>query len=92
MVACVSDRRDIVDIPGVGVPAASGLAGSDAPTSGSSAARPFLGIWFKCCHVYGRMYKTDDGARYRGNCPKCGAAVGAAVGEGGTSRRMFEAG
>ena len=92
MIAGVIDRRDIVDIPGVGVPPPSASGGGPETAPPGSAARAFLGVWFKCCHVYGRMYKADDGTRYLGNCPKCGAAVKARVGEGGTSRRIFEAG
>lgn len=81
------DRRDIVDIRGLASPPGVG-AGDDA----KGPARPFLGVWFRCCHVYGRMTKSEDGTRYTGVCPKCGAAVKALVGEGGTSRRIFEAG
>ena len=51
--------------------------------------KPFLGIHFRCCNVYGRLYKTAAGDRYEGRCPKCGAIVDARVGEGGTSRRFF---
>ncbi|GAB4551684.1 MAG: hypothetical protein Tsb0013_13830 [Phycisphaerales bacterium] len=53
------------------------------------APRPFLGIHFRCCRVYGRLYKTPAGDRYVGRCPKCGVQVDARVGEGGTSRRFF---
>ena len=34
-------------------------------------SRPFLGIWFDCCGVYGRIYKNKDGTAYVGRCPKC---------------------
>ncbi|MFM9957870.1 MAG: hypothetical protein ACKVZJ_07325 [Phycisphaerales bacterium] len=83
------DPRDIVDIPGVTPPSGMGHAHSKDDATGP--VRPFLGIWFKCCHVYGRMYKTADGRRYEGKCPRCAAPVGARVGEGGTGRRFFEA-
>jgi hypothetical protein len=93
------DRRDIVDIRGVGAPPGpeeSVRRGDDVAagivTDAGGKSRAFLGVWFRCCHVYGRMYKTDDGTRYLGSCPKCGASVKACVGEGGTSRRIFEAG
>lgn len=33
--------------------------------------RKFLGIWFECCHVYGRLYKNKSGTKYTGRCPKC---------------------
>lgn len=84
-------KRDIVDIPGLARPVEAGREAA-VSDSGRGVARAFLGVWFRCCHVYGRMYKSADGTRYSGNCPKCGAVVGATVGEGGTSRRIFEAG
>ncbi|TVQ76087.1 MAG: hypothetical protein EA380_09380 [Phycisphaeraceae bacterium] len=52
--------------------------------------RPWLGILFNCCHVYGRIYKSPDGSRYAGRCPRCAVEVSAKVGLGGTSRRFFE--
>ena len=51
--------------------------------------RQFLGIWFDCCHVYGRIYKTKDGKMYTGRCPKCLRPVRVQVGEGGTNQRFF---
>ena len=46
---------------------------------------------FRCCNVYGRMYKDATGTRYHGLCPRCGTKVGATVGPGGTTERFFEA-
>lgn len=83
------EPRDIVDIAGLKSAEqarAAGTAGEPMP-----GARNWLGVWFKCCHVYGRMYKNEFGTRYTGYCPRCGAEVGARVGTGGTSRRFFEA-
>ena len=51
--------------------------------------RPFLGIWFECCCVYGRIYKNKEGTAYVGRCPKCLRQVRARVGEGGTNQRFF---
>ncbi|MCQ2754556.1 MAG: hypothetical protein MJ231_05865 [bacterium] len=51
--------------------------------------RQFLGIWFDCCHVYGRLYKTPDGTAYRGRCPRCLRPVRVRVGGEGTNRRFF---
>lgn len=81
------DDRDIVDIPGLAPPGDRQLDRTPPPPP----ARAFLGVWFRCCHVYGRMYKSADGRAYSGRCPKCGTEVGAKVGQGGTSRRFFEA-
>jgi len=55
------------------------------------SARPWISVWFRCCHVYARIYRTADGARYTGRCPRCGAEVSARVGPGGTNRRFFQA-
>lgn len=59
----------------------------DAPNT--NTPRPWLGIQFRCCNMYGRMYKTADGRRYTGRCPRCGTPVEAMVGQGGTDRRFF---
>ncbi|MFT4552959.1 MAG: hypothetical protein ACI9S8_001591 [Chlamydiales bacterium] len=55
------------------------------------AGKPFVGVYFKCCHAYSRVYKNQDGTGYAGNCPKCRSPIFAPVGDGGTTRRMFEA-
>ena len=33
--------------------------------------REHLGIHFRCCHVYGYIYKNKAGTEYNGFCPKC---------------------
>jgi len=86
------DRPDRVDIPGIAQPAVRSVA----PASANEAeklgpARPFLQIWYRCCHVYGRLQKNDEATHYVGNCPKCRAQLKVAIGQGGTSRRLFEA-
>jgi hypothetical protein len=53
--------------------------------------RPFIGIHFRCCNVYQRIYRRSDGAAYEGRCPKCLRAVRATVGPGGVSQRFFNA-
>ena len=82
----MADPRDIVDIEGLR-PVPTG----PATPAGPSTPRPFLMIWFRCCSTYGRLPKAADGTRYEGRCPKCLAKLEVPVGEGGTSRRMFEA-
>ena len=62
----------------------------DQSTRGTS--RKFLSVWYRCCNVYGRMYRNHAQTAYEGKCPRCGAAVSARIGPGGTNRRMFEAG
>jgi hypothetical protein len=53
--------------------------------------RPFLGIYFKCCHVYWRIYKNKAETAYEGRCPKCLRKVRVKIGEGGTGNRFFVA-
>ena len=59
--------------------------------AGKKPPRKFLGVHFRCCNVYGRMYKNDAGTAYEGRCPSCGCKVSAKVGPGGTESRFFEA-
>lgn len=53
------------------------------------AKRNFLGIWFECCHTYGRLYKNAKGDQYVGRCPKCLRPVHVRIGGEGTNRRFF---
>ena len=54
-----------------------------------SQAKEFIGVHFKCCGVYQRIYKSADGTRYEGRCPRCTRQVRFTVGQGGTDERMF---
>ena len=53
--------------------------------------KKFLGIIFKCCNVYGRIYENKDLTRYEGRCPKCGKFVVVMKGDNGTKQRFFTA-
>jgi len=53
--------------------------------------QPFLGIYFKCCHVYSRIYKNKAGDKYVGFCPKCARRIEVKIGSEGTSERFFSA-
>ena len=33
--------------------------------------RPWLGIRWACCNVYGRVYRDPDVMMYLAHCPKC---------------------
>ncbi|GAA5510756.1 hypothetical protein [Novipirellula caenicola] len=54
--------------------------------------RPFLGITFLCCQIYGRIYQNSDATAYVGHCPRCAKQVQVKIGPGGSSTRFFSAG
>jgi len=67
---------------------------SSMPKSGDDEAhardsRPFLMVHFACCGVYRRIYRSADGQRYEGHCPKCARPVKFRVADGGTDARAF---
>lgn len=53
--------------------------------------KPFLGVFFMSCNVYGRLYKNSEGTAYVGRCPRCGKGIAVPIGSGGTSTRFFRA-
>ncbi len=69
---------------------------SEGPTgqqhsADSAGQRKFVGVTFKCCDVYSRVYINRDTTAYEGNCPKCAKRIRLAVGPGGTDSRFFTA-
>ena len=64
----------------------------EEPRSGVDArGRAYIGVHFKCCNVYARVYKNAAGTHYVGWCPRCAARVQARCGRGGdgTEQRIF---
>ena len=57
----------------------------------NSKKRDFLGIHFKCCNTYGRLYKNRQQNAYEGHCPICGKQSRIPIGKGGTASRFFTA-
>jgi hypothetical protein len=58
----------------------------------STTERKFIGVWFECCHTYGRLYKNKEGTLYRGRCPKCLRSIKVPINaesERATNRRFF---
>ena len=53
--------------------------------------RPFIGVLFKCCHVYARIYLNRTGTAYVGHCPKCAAKMEIKVAPGGSKAKFWTA-
>lgn len=45
---------------------------SKQPHASGNPKRPWKGVLFPCCGVYGRMYQSAATGRFEGNCPRCG--------------------
>lgn len=85
-----SDPRDYrLDLSSAAAHSASATAST--PVRAAPVSRPFLSVHFACCGVYQRVYRSTDGTRYAGHCPRCARQIRFAVGPGGTSSRSFTA-
>ncbi len=51
--------------------------------------RPFLGMYFKCCRVYSRLYLNKEQTAFVGWCPKCAAKAEIKVAPHGSSDKFF---
>ena len=52
---------------------------------------PFLGIHFKCCDTYGRIYRNHERYVYEGRCPKCRRLLTVPIGPRGVGSRFLTA-
>ena len=50
---------------------------------------PFIGISFKCCNVYSRIYLNKKGDAFVGWCPKCATKAKVNVSKSGNKNRFF---
>jgi hypothetical protein len=81
------DRDYKLDLsPQSGVTPSQPERATNPPTA---PVRPYLSVHFACCNIYLRIYRTPDGQSYKGHCPRCNKQVTFAVGQGGTSSRIF---
>ena len=87
------ERPDyILDLSSQSAPPPMGANGAQGPSeSETQTPRPFLGVLFKCCGIYAKIYKTVDGKAYAGHCPKCAKPAHVKIGSGGTKSRFFTA-
>jgi len=53
--------------------------------------RPFIGVIFKCCNVYSRIYINKEKNAFNGRCPKCGAKMEVLISPTGTKSNFFVA-
>lgn len=55
--------------------------------------KKFLGIYFECCKIYGRLYQNKEGTHYVGRCPRCMVPLKVPIGDSSnpnaTNRRFF---
>jgi hypothetical protein len=54
--------------------------------------RPFLGMYFKCCRVYSRIYINKKQTAFVGWCPRCAAKVEVKISPTGSNSKFFSAG
>ena len=55
------------------------------------AARPYIGMHFKCCNVYRRVYLNAEGTAFHGHCPKCARPAKVKAAPGGGKSRFWSA-
>jgi hypothetical protein len=67
----------------------SSAKAAESAAESSNVKRPYISVRFACCGVYQRIYRSADGQRYEGHCPKCAKPVRFKVGPGGTDARFF---
>ncbi len=53
--------------------------------------RPHLGVIFKCCRIYSRIYLNKKGDAFVGWCPKCAAKMEIKVSPYGSDSKFFMA-
>ena len=63
----------------------------NSPHKDNPDKKNFLGIHFRCCNIYTRIYKNRENTAYEGHCPRCGKKVHVPIGKNGSSARFFEA-
>ena len=56
------------------------------------AKRPFVGVQFRCCKVYGRAYLVPQRQVFEARCPRCYQLVTLQISSKGTDSRFFSVG
>jgi len=60
-------------------------------SSKNNKKRPFIGMLFKCCNAYGRLYLNPKKKEFYGRCPKCGKAAVMKISSDGQKGNFFVA-
>jgi hypothetical protein len=68
------------------------VPGGESAGDANGATRPFVGVHFKCCDTYARVYINRDRTAFEGHCPKCVRKIRLRIGPDGTTDRFFSAG
>lgn len=58
---------------------------------GRPGSKPFVGIHFRCCNVYSRIYLNAAGTAFVGWCPKCARKAEIKVAASGSTTPFFTA-
>jgi len=51
--------------------------------------RPHIGVVFKCCRIYSRIYLNKKGDAFVGWCPRCSAKMEVLVSPIGSKSKFF---
>ncbi len=55
------------------------------------SGKPHIGVIFKCCRVYSRIYLNKSKTAFVGWCPKCAAKMEVRISPYGSKKRFFTA-
>jgi hypothetical protein len=53
--------------------------------------KPFIGMHFRCCNVYARIYLNAPGTAFVGWCPRCTTKAEVRVSPTGSKTKFFTA-
>ena len=65
---------------------------NSGPSDNPKKAREYIGIMFKCCNVYSRIYINRNRTAFVGWCPKCAGKAEVKISPRGSESRFFESG
>ena len=52
--------------------------------------KDFIGVTFKCCRVYARIYIDKTRTSFIGWCPRCGAKMEVQISAHGSKQKFFQ--